>query len=181
MMKMQSDDLVPVQEFMRESLRNLEIGNAIFEQYEAARAGIVEDLFERLKGKLKLRLPDWKFEHRTKMFLEPWGAFDLSKPHWKRRYLVRIEAYRHGQSMGFGVWRDASALGGIGLCGKLLEEVKKHYASAKGRSWFEAEVAMTSPANCWKSPQVEIVVLLVNLAEIAEPFVERLISGTKVD
>jgi hypothetical protein len=191
---MNDDDLVPVAQFIAESERNLEIANAIYLQYENAREAIVKTFFARLTADLKPKLEGWSCRYTESFFLAKWGAFDIFKKEWKGRYTIRLEAYEYGESMGYGVWRDADALVGVPLGSEILRVVREHFPRAGSRSYYEAEIAMTSPAGCWKTPKIlwrmqsddtfrsEVAELLLQLVAIAEEHVDALAkTGGKVN
>lgn len=185
--KIPNDDLIPVSKFITESERNLEIATAIYEQYEAARDEIVKGFVDRLTKDLEAKLDGWVFQCGS-LFIERWAGFDFFKKAWKANYRIRLEAYEHGESMGFGVWRDPKALRNVPRSPQLLAAVREEHSEATSRSYFEAEIPMRSPASCWKTPQIlwrmqndenfreEVAALLLNLAGIAEKHVDALVK-----
>ena len=108
-----NDDLVPVEQFIAESERNLDIAAAIYEQYEDARAAIVKAFLAELKTDLRANLKDWSFSYDPPFFTSPYGIFSLYKAGWKDRYAILLEAYNHGERMIYGVWRKEEVIGSV--------------------------------------------------------------------
>jgi hypothetical protein len=149
-----SDDLVSVKGFITESERNIEIASAIYEQFPAARQDIVREFFRKLAADLERKLPGWSTRYDPPFFDHQYGAFGIFKNTWNELYEVRIEAFKGGESMIYGVWRDERLLRRGARSEKLLAEVRKNVPDATSRQWYEAEIRMTSPAKDWRKPNV---------------------------
>lgn len=183
-----NDDLVPVSQFIAESERNIEIATAIYEHYEDARAQIVSGFLKRLSSTLKAKLPGWSTSYDVPFFTKRYGAFDLFKPAWTERYTVRIEAYDYGKGMVYGVWRDAPSLTGVPPSGKLLAAVKAVLPRATSRSYYEAEILMSSPATDWRTPgalwrmhcdtafHAEVEALLLEIVGLVEAPIDEMVK-----
>ena len=151
-----NDDLVAVTEFICASRQNLEIASAVFEQYEAAKAQIISGFFSRLANRLMNKLPGWSWEYAPAFFTERYGRFGIWKNPWKGRYRIVIEAYDWGARTIGGVWRDENTLGSAPRDPNLLAAVKQLHPGDRcvGRTWFEAEVTLRSPAADWRTPEI---------------------------
>ena len=57
-----NNDLIPINDFIAESDRNLTVATAVYEQYEAARDKLVAAFFKRLESDLAATVRNWKFE-----------------------------------------------------------------------------------------------------------------------
>ena len=179
-----NDDLIPVCRFIAESEGNIEIGNAIYEQYENAREDILKGFFKRLLAGIKQKLPDWSGRYTEPFFTKRYGAFDFYKSTWSQRYRIRLEAWDWGNGIVYGVWRDADSLPNVPLNAKLLAEVQEKMPDATSRGYYEAEIRMNSPAKDWRIPRVlwrlhsdeafrtEVESLLIELAEIAAAHID---------
>lgn len=182
------DDAVPITKFMLETAENFQVAHAIHEHYDAARAELLDSFFERLAEELSTTHPQWEYDW-TEFFTGEFGQFKTCKKAWDWRYVVAIEAQKHGNRMAYGVWRNEDRISQAprdatlhGLVSKKLPHVRK------SRRWFEAEIYLTSPAPDWRLPEVlwrmhkepeflkEIASLMREMMDLTEKRVDELVT-----
>jgi hypothetical protein len=151
---MKASEDVPLIRFVLESERNLQVAEAAFSCFQDARNEIVAGFCQRLGTKLTKRLIGWKCEYRYPFFTDEYGAFDVWKPRWKDQYHLRLEAWKYGNRMIYGIWRDEDNIGRRAFTGEILTQVRKAHPSAKARKYYEAEVTLRSPEADWRPVQV---------------------------
>jgi hypothetical protein len=183
----------PVQDYILEDKNHLRIAAAVFDAWPEIRKKLVSDFLDRLHSRLQEKLKGWKFDRWGRPFINEEGGFNFWKPAWKEEYYVSLHLGSYGQEVTFGLARNADKER-ISQCSpdpELLTAVRERYPSASARKWREAEVTMQSPAADWGKPEVlwrmrdekdpfleEVADQLLEVAEISEPFVDRL-AGKK--
>jgi hypothetical protein len=186
------NDLIPVKGFMTESRRNVEVATAVYNEYKGAREIIVKDFFTRVSKLLKRskKFQSWETEYDGDFFNEEYSAYRLRKKSWREKYDIRIEAWRFGDRMIYGVWRDKEQLDRVNRSNALLQAIRQKLPGAKlkARDYYEAEITMDFPEPDWRQPKVlwrmvnderfamEVGALLSEIAEIAEEHVDKLMQ-----
>lgn len=182
-----TDDLIPVKQFMVGGKINVEIATAVYNEYEKVRETIIKAFFERVTKLLKSqkRFLSWQISYEGDFFVEEYAAYRLHKKTWKNRYDVRIEAWKYGERMNYGVWRDKKMLSRVEPNSSLLQAVRLKLPRAKARDYFEAEIRMDFPEPDWRQPKViwrmiadkkfeiEVAGLLSEIVDLAEQHIDR--------
>ena len=144
----------PLTEYMLESERNLRLAEATWRRYEAAREQIMSGFFKRLTLRLTQSLPGWKSRYDELFFVAEYSACDVWNPAWEEQYFLRLEAWKNGDRIIYGIWRDEDKLRNRPRSDTLLHAVQKEHPSAKSRIYYEAELTIHSPAPDWRQPAV---------------------------
>jgi hypothetical protein len=184
-------DLIAIKQFMIAGKTNVEIATAVYNEYEAVRESIINDFFDRVTKSLKRqkKFQSWQMSYDGGFFVEEYAAYRLHKKIWKNRYDVRIEAWKYGERMNYGVWRDKTLLSRVERNSALLQAVRQKLPRAKARDYFEAEIWMDFPEPDWRQPKViwrmivdkkfeiEVAALLSEIVDLAEQHVDRLMKA----
>ncbi len=187
---MNTNESIPLTDFILESERNLNVAEAAYSHFEAARDQIIRGFCKRLGAELTRKLWYWKSAYHEPFFLERYGYFDLWKPGWENQYAIRLEACEHGARMIYGVWRDEGEIGERPRSGELFLAVRTALPSAKlkARTYYEAEITMHAPAPDWRLPGVllrihddakfprEVVAQILEVAGLTEAFIDGLVA-----
>jgi hypothetical protein len=163
----------------------------VYQEFENARDALIADFFARVTKILKnqRRFQSWEMNYGGGFFIERYAAYRLRKKAWTSKYDIRIEAYEYGNRMIYGVWRDKDQLPRVERNSALLQTVREKIPGVKLRSrdYFEAEITMDYPEPDWRRPKVlwrmaqdrkfdiEVADLLVEIADISERYVDRLV------
>jgi hypothetical protein len=135
--------------------RNLRLSEAIYaSSYENARERIMKGFFERLTKRMLKDFPGWKGRYDEPFFIDQYGAYDFSNPAWSDEYSIRLEAWKKGDRIIYGVWRDEEKLHKRPRSTAILMAVQKAHPSAISRMYYEAEVTLRSPEPDWREPEV---------------------------
>jgi hypothetical protein len=178
-----------IEDFILKDEQNLRTAVAVSEAWPDARARLVAGFLERLRERLLNELPGWRYEQKWGNYVaDRWACFCISKEKWARQYHIALQADAWGKAMLFGVLRDwdQEVVKTRDLSGKLLDAVCQIHPSARATKWWEAVVAMRSPASDWRAPDVlwrmhseeaflaGVVEQLLGVARTTEPCLDQL-------
>jgi hypothetical protein len=178
-----------IQNYIIESEQNLRIAATVSEAWPEARQKIVQLFLGRLDDRLKIELKGWESGRDGIIYADDYATFDFWKPAWHDQYGLSLQWGKYGKEMVFGVYRDKEKIGTRPFSGDLLEAVRKKFPWASTNWWYEARIKMKNPSSDWSSPEVlwqmhtdpkffeEVVEQLVEVAEISEPIIERLVQN----
>lgn len=144
----------PIQNYILKSERNLRIAFAVNKALPEVRKRMVQDFLDRLDFRLKKMLKGWDSKRCGGDFFvdeHPW--FQISKAAWKHRSIVLMFG-NYGKKMSIGIFRETGDTREIPLYAPLLRAVQMIHPSAKSYEWWEAWVALHSPASDWSKPEV---------------------------
>lgn len=146
----------PIQDFLLESERNLQIAHAISESWPEIRCKLATDFLNRLGKKLLKDMKGWKFSIDGNFFIDRYPCFSIWKPKWNDQYGVTLQCHDYGSTMILGITRDEThkKIKRRPFCPQIEEIVKEIHPSAKSSTWWEARVTMRSPAEDWRKPDV---------------------------
>ena len=178
----------PIQQFILANEQNLRIAAAVGEEWPKARAQIASGFLDRLKLRLEKQLKGWEFAlDDGKFFEKAWAGYYLGKADWKSQYHIGLQCGESGRQIGFGVSREADSIGKRPHSAEVLDAVKKLHPSASSYKWWEAWIAMRSPAFDWTRSEVlwrmhteeafleDVAVQLLEVTKCVEPILDRLV------
>jgi hypothetical protein len=175
----------PIQDFILENEKNLNIAATVSEAWPEVMAKIAFEFQNRLGTQLVARFKGWTFEADKRFFIDNYAKFYFFKPEWNF-HSIALEGSSYGKEMVYGVFRDLTARKAPRYP-ELLEIVKEIEPSAKSSEWYDAWVKMRYPAYNWQKPDVlwlmhsdkdflnEVSGQLLNIAKICEPIIDRLV------
>ena len=176
----------PIQDFILKNERNLRIAAAVGDAWPETRGQVITDFFGRLDARLQKKLHGWESQNEgQEVFAAPYRGYYCWKAKWKDQYGLALQCPDHGESMVFGVYREKYNIGKRRLCQELFDAIKQIHPAAQQNSWWEARIAMRSPASEWRRPDVlwrvhtdsdflkEVADQLMEVALIAEPILDR--------
>ena len=136
-------------------------------------------------------LPDWKGRYDEPFFVSQYGAYDFLNPTWHDEYSIRLEAWKKGDRIIFGVWRDEEKVHKRPRSTAILSAVQKAHPSAISREYYEAVVTLRSPESDWRQPEVlwrihterdfleDVAVQLLEVAELTRKLVTSTVKSRR--
>jgi len=180
----------PVQDFIVESERNLRIAAAVAEAWPDARKQLTESFFARLEERLKHDLKGWLFQTYDQFFVTRYSGCYVTKAAWKEEYFVDLSLQEYGRRIVLRVSREADKprVRKRDHSPEILAAVRKVDPSATTGVWWEGKIKLNAPAPDWTKSEVlwqihtrkefvnEVAVQMLEVATIAEPVIDRLLS-----
>ena len=177
----------PIEDYILKNKRNLCVAAAVSKAWPDAREKLVSDFLGRLDARLMKRFRGWKSGRWGVFLVDQWPDYYFWKPAWREQYSICLQCNNYGERMSFGVALSEARSRKRPPSQELLDAVTKLHPSARAEAWWEAKIAMRSPAEDWRKPEVlwrmhtdggfleEVAEQLVEIAEKTAVIIDRLV------